>query len=259
MISKQVIIETILIENRKLAADTFLMRLLSPGFVAQAGQCIKVRAWSDGPFLDRPFSVHNIEDDGTMTVLYRVVGPATLLLSALKEGAKVKVTGPFGHGLPEAVEASETMYLVAGGIGLAPMRLAQKYLSADARLFYGERLSKFQVPCDWLASWGGDVTSACEEAGGYGLMGRITEPLEEALQQEARPIFACGPHPMLAAVSSLAEKYQVKAWVSVEARMACGFGICLTCSMPLKNGGRFRACQEGPVYDGTLIEWSLVK
>jgi len=108
----------------------------------------------------------------------------------------------------------------------------------------------------WLRSWAAELICTVEDGGGYGgRKGRVTGPLEEALAQVPRPVFACGPLPMLAAVSELCARYQAKAWVSLEALMACGFGVCLTCSLPLKNGGRFRVCREGPVLDGSTVDW----
>ena len=260
-----VIAEGLVVENRPLAAGTYLMVIRCPEVAAKAsaaGLFVKVRCWGPpesgfGPLLDRPFSIHDA-DDHHLSLLYRVIGPGTELMSQCPAGASIKVTGPLGHGLDGDFGQSQGAYLVGGGIGLAPMALALKIISGPTVLFYGERLKKLQVEENWLKSWGVEVRAVCEDGGRYGQKGLITAPLEQALRREVRPVFACGPAPMLAAVSRLAENYGAPCQVSVEAGMACGLGVCLTCSLPLKDGGRLRACQEGPVVDGGAIDWSGV-
>lgn len=265
----QVIEEALVIENLALNKETFLITLKTTAIakMAKAGQCVKLRAWAPAelggsPFLDRPFSIHKTGPGGSLSVLYRVVGAGTLALSLVQKGQKVKLSGPFGHSFPEAVKSkiAPKFYLVAGGLGLAPMGMVKDLLGAGSTIFYGEKSGQQQVPKPWLEDWAEkDFIATCENGDGYGRKGLVTLPLKEALEQERRPIFTCGPIGMMAAVVALASDYGVKAWVSVEARMACGFGICLTCSLALKNGERIRACQEGPVYDGKLIDWSRLK
>ena len=252
------------LENRSVARDTFLMKIDCPAAEgALPGQFVKIRTWAEpdqggSPFLDRPFSIHKVES-GQLSLLYRVVGPATEIMSHTLPGGPVKVSGPVGHSLPEILDRPRSLYLAAGGIGLAPMALARDWLrGSDTTLFYGERAGELQVNEAWLKSWAGEVVPTVDDGSGYGLPGLVTGPLEKALRREVRPIFACGPAPMLAAVSALAARYDAPCLVSVEAGMACGFGVCLTCSLPLKNGGRFRACQEGPVVDGRTIDWERV-
>lgn len=254
-----------ILENRRLADDTLLMQIHCPEQATAApGQFVKVRAWGPpesgfGPLLDRPFSIHD-SDGERLSLLYRIVGPGTEIMSRCPAGAPIRVTGPLGCGLEDDF-APQGLYLVAGGIGLAPMALTLKNLRRLGRpsvLFYGERMKELQVDESWLNSWGGEHCAACEDGRGYGEKGLVTAPLEKALRNEIRPVFACGPAPMLAAVSSLAKSFGAKVMVSVEAGMACGLGVCLTCSLPLKNGGRLRACKEGPVVDGLAIDWDGV-
>ena len=262
-----VIAEGRILENRRVAADTLLMHIHCPSVAAEAvpGQFVKVRSWGPpesgfGPLLDRPFSVHDADGEN-LSLLYRIVGPATEIMGQARIGASIKVTGPLGHGLEDDF-GPQGLYLVAGGIGLAPMALTLKSLRRRGQpsiLFYGERLQELQVDKSWLSGWGGQVQAVCEDGRGYGEKGLVTEPLEKALQNEIRPVFACGPAPMLAAVSRLAESYGAPVKVSVEAGMACGLGVCLTCSLPLKEGGRFRVCQEGPVVDGLSVDWERIR
>ena len=247
------------LENRCLAASTFLLTIHCPEVASQAlpGSFIKLRAWpsEDLPLLDRPLSIHRVRSE-TVQILYRVVGSGTALISQATVGQSLKVSGPLGRSLAHVMPQPDPMYLVGGGIGLAPLALVKDWMKpANSHLFYGERSWENQVDQDWLNAWAGSFTATTEDGSGYGQKGLVVNPLSVALKKEPRPIFACGPLPMLRAVSQLAAEFGVPAWVSLEAGMACGFGICLTCSLPLKGGGRFRVCQEGPVMDGTAIDW----
>jgi len=249
--------------GRKLSADTFWLDIEIPDAerFRVPGCFLKLRAWPEpgkgaGPLLDRPFSLHRVQAGGVQ-LLIRRVGPATRLLSELAPGAPLKLTGPLGRPLAETAPASN-YYLVAGGIGLAPMALVRDWLRASgqqSRLFYGERSGAQQADQAWLAAWADDFTATVDDGSGYGRPGLVTEPLAEALALEPRPILACGPPPLLAAVTSLAERFGVVPRVWLEAGMACGLGVCLSCSLPLKGGGRFKVCGEGPTADGRTIDW----
>ena len=248
--------------TRRLSPDTFWLDIETPAAdrFRAPGCFVKLRGWPEsgpGPLLDRPFSIHRVQAGGVQ-ILLRRVGPATRLLSELAPGAPLRLTGPLGRSLDVLAAGLSDFYLAAGGIGLAPMPLVRDWLEASGRqgrLFYGERSASGQAPRDWLASWAGDFTATVDDGSGYGRKGLVTEALAEALGREPRPIFACGPVPMLGAVSALAENFGVTPLVSVEAGMACGLGVCLGCSLPLKAGGRFLVCREGPAVDGRTLDW----
>jgi dihydroorotate dehydrogenase electron transfer subunit len=243
----------------KLSADTFWLDLETPAadLFRVPGGFVKLRGWPEpGPLLDRPFSIHRVRDGG-LQLLIRRVGAATRLICGLAPGAPLKITGPLGLPVPEIVALAD-FYLVAGGIGLAAMALVRDWLGDSgqrSRLFYGERSGRHQVDRAWLAAWAGDFTATVDDGSGYGFAGLVTAPLAESLAREPRPILACGPPPLLAAVTALAEQFGVAPWVWLEAGMACGLGVCLSCSLPLKTGGRFKVCREGPVADGRTLDW----
>jgi len=258
----------VLVEGRlraieKLSADTFWLDIEVPWahLFERPGCFVKLRGWPEpgngvGPLLDRPFAIHRVRSGGVQ-ILFRRVGPATGLLGGLTPGARLRLTGPLGRSLAEITPATD-FYLAAGGIGLAPLALVRDWLAAAGKrstLFYGERGGENQVAENWLAAWAGDFMATVDDGPGYGRQGPVTLPLAEALARAPRPVFACGPAPMLAAVTALAEDFGVRPLVSVEAVMACGLGVCLSCSLPLKAGGRFLVCREGPVVDGRTVDW----
>jgi dihydroorotate dehydrogenase electron transfer subunit len=131
--------------------------------------------------------------------------------------------------------------------------IAQR-LGAKASLFYGERAKAMAIDCSHLPPEA-SVAFITEDGSGPGPKGLATEPLAEALKTDPRPVFACGPNPMLKAAYELGKAFSVPVLVCLEARMACGLGACLSCAIPKKGGGYLRACLEGPVIDASLIDW----
>ena len=92
------------------------------------------------------------------------------------------------------------------------------------------------------------------EDGSRGLRGRVTDALESLIAPDVE-LFVCGPHRMMAAVADLAAAHDLPCQVSLEAPMACGYGVCLGCSVPAADGGYLYACQEGPCVDARRIAW----
>ena len=95
--------------------------------------------------------------------------------------------------------------------------------------------------------------------GSKGFRGKVTELLEQILHAREYTldniaIYACGPRPMLKAISRISGKYKIPAQISLEEHMACGFGACLGCVVDMKTGFQ-RVCKEGPVFAADQILW----
>jgi dihydroorotate dehydrogenase electron transfer subunit len=98
------------------------------------------------------------------------------------------------------------------------------------------------------------------EDGSLGEKGLVTQPLQAELQRvpTGRRLYACGPTPMLRAVSGLAEQFRVPAELSMDEHMCCGVGVCLTCVIRVRSADGWeyqRSCTEGPVFDARQIVW----
>jgi dihydroorotate dehydrogenase electron transfer subunit len=247
-----------------LGGNTYLLNVKAPtSGIEGLGRFARLRAWPEpskissmaGPLLDRPFSIHRVKGQ-SLDVLIREVGLGTSILSHLNQNEELKFTGPLGRGLDELCSdfSLQSWYLVAGGAGLGPMASLADRLGSKAQLFYGEKTGSAQVDQQWLQSWAPDFVATTEDGQGYGSAGLITKPLALALAQQPRPIFACGPLPMLEAVVRLASQSPV--WVCLEARMACGLGVCLSCSLPKSGGGKVHVCVDGPIFPAPAIQWS---
>lgn len=176
------------------------------------------------------------------------------MLSALRRGDFLEIDGPLGRPFPIPEEGP--VWLVAGGIGVAPFlfylqKLREKKISA--RLFYGGRRRNDLLRLRRFSALAKTVTVT--EDGSHGLKGLVTTPLKDALEG-TRPalILACGPPGMLQAVGMLGELYRVPTYLSLEAMMACGRGLCLGCALPRRGRGYLKVCVEGPVVDSREVD-----
>lgn len=249
------------VENRRLADRIFLLRLEAPA-IAKAGipgQFVMVRTGpapqEGGPLLKRPFSIHRLGPGDEIALLVQVVGVGTGLLSRAAAGEALEVLGPLGRGFvrPDSLPRA---YLVAGGIGAAPMLALAEAMDGETELtlFYGARTEE-ELLSAYHRDFFGSRLVLCTEDGSEGLPGLVTAPLAAALEREPAPVFACGPRPMLAEAAAAAVRAGVPAQVSLEAHMACGLGVCLGCAVETISPGYARVCVEGPVFPAEEVKW----
>lgn len=220
------------------------------------------------PFLPRAFSVADAEraDRGVrLDFLIDAVGPGTSVLAGLERGARLRVTGPLGVPFspprelnPDAAGA----ILVGGGVGIAPLAMLRRELAR--RAFPTRTLLGFR---DREHS-GGLELFRCQEVGlasedGHaGHQGYVTDLLAVALKgpdAHTAAVYACGPPGMLEAVRALCAERGAPVELALEAPMACGYGACFGCAVPLADGGYMRLCVEGPVVRGDRIATAIVE
>ncbi len=241
--------------HRPLKGDVFLLGVEEAETApkVQPGQFCMLRAWpGKDPLLARPFSVHDREGD-RLTFLIQVRGRGTALLSRLRAGDEIEILGPLGRGFP--APSGVRVYLVAGGLGVAPFYLAAKELLArgiEVELLYGARSREDLVRLSAFRRLGLTVKVATED-GSLGHRGLVTELLEEALARAEGEVFACGPWPMLQAVAEVGRRHGARTFLSLEARMACGLGLCLGCAVKRRAGGYLHVCTEGPVVPAEAV------
>jgi dihydroorotate dehydrogenase electron transfer subunit len=163
----------------------------------------------------------------------------------MEKGDRVSCLGPLGHGFD--LGSNQSVVLISGGLGVAPMALAAKEATAlGMRVTWVHGARSAAELC--TESEGDEVIWATDD-GSQGLTGTAV-----AAAPSADLVLACGPNRMLAAV---AERWP-NAQVAVETYMGCGTGVCLGCAVPLKQGGYDRACKEGPVYRAADIDWATL-
>lgn len=231
-----------IISNERLANGIY-KAVVKGDFKGEAGQFYMLRAWGEYPFLSRPISIYNVNDD-SIEFLYAVVGKGTEIMKNLGQGDKLELLGPLGNGFETSKEYNNVA-LVCGGIGIAPLLyLAKKLKSKNIDLLAGFR---DEVYCTNEFEPYANVYIATED-GSVGEKGFVTRLIKSGIYDA---IFVCGPTPMMKAVASLNASPLV--YVSLEANMGCGIGACLGCQVEMKSGEILRICHEGPVFNAIEV------
>jgi dihydroorotate dehydrogenase electron transfer subunit len=229
---------------------------------AVPGQFVMLRVTENmDPLLARPFGISSVPSKSSIEILYRVAGRGTALLTRAEAGQSLSLLGPLGNGFPMP-ENTTTPVLVTGGSGFPPLHFLSLRTRGRAHLFIGARNKECLPPVSVLKNLrehSRNVSIATED-GSSGRHGMSTDILNAFLTKREQKthfvLYACGPHAMLASVSRIAAEHSITCYVSTEERMACGFGACMGCSVPMKAGGYKRACKEGPVFDAREVDWS---
>ena len=230
-----------IIENIDVCKDYFILRT-DLDVKVYPGQFFMLRAWESYPTLSRPISVYDVTEGVDFLIEKR--GEGTKILEQLKEGDEIKLFGPFGNAFYANVDE---VALVGGGVGVAPFHYLIKEIqklkpSSKITLYIGEREeleleNAFKdIACDIKIKKGGFIT--------------------DIIDFESHDlIYTCGPEIMMKKVVELAKEHDVTTYVSLEKRMGCGVGACLSCSCETKRGRR-RSCNEGPIFKGSdLIDF----
>ncbi len=226
-------------------------------------------AQRDGrPFLPRAFSVAEarpINGGLRLEFLVEAVGPGTERLAGLRPGEGLWVTGPLGKPFSpprQLVPDGAGAILVGGGIGIAPLAILRRQLAEGGvavRTLLGFRDREHSGGVEELFDCS-EIRLASED-GHAGHRGYVTDLLAVLLEGDDAPsgaVYACGPPAMLEAVRAICAHAQIAAELAMEAPMACGFGACFGCAVPLADGGYLRLCVDGPVVNAAAIETALV-
>lgn len=237
------------VSNEQLTAKSWLMALEGDTqYVTRAGEFVNIAL--EGKFLRRPISVCDY-DEKTITLLYDVVGEGTKAMSRMKEGEELDLLTGLGNGFSEERECRRPA-LLGGGVGCAPLyNLAKKFLARGVKpvVILGFNSEKDVVSADMFEAIGVELYIATVD-GSVGTKGFVTDVIREQ-GLECDYFYACGPMPMLKA---LCKGVEWPGEVSLDERMACGFGVCMCCSVETKSGNK-RICKEGPVFDKEDLIW----
>ena len=237
-----------IISNRELAPNTFEMVLKGDcSAITAPGQFINIQL--DGFYLRRPISVCDCIN-GRVTIIYKVVGKGTKVMSAMVRGQKLDVLTGLGNGYT-LEQSGDRPLLIGGGAGVPPMYWLAKHLLAKgvkpvAILGFNKESELFYV--DEFKALGVE-TLICTVDGSVGVKGFVTDGMKTA--GDYTYTYACGPEPMLKAIYNASD---VSGQYSFEERMGCGFGACMGCSCKTKYGNK-RICKDGPVLVREEIIW----
>ena len=215
--------------------------------ITRPGQFVQIRL--PGFYLRRPISVCDWQsgERGALDLIYKVVGHGTEAMTTLAPGTELDVLPGLGNGFDvDACPAGAL--LVGGGVGTPPLYGLCKALKRQGkapRVVLGFNTAREIFWQNEFEALGVPVTVTTVD-GSAGTRGFVT-----AAMGECEPyVCACGPGPMLRAVYGACEHGQF----SLEERMACGFGVCMGCSIQTASGPK-RVCKDGPVFGREALLW----
>ncbi|ABK53069.1 dihydroorotate oxidase B, electron transfer subunit [Acidothermus cellulolyticus 11B] len=254
--------------NRR-AGAYHLVSVVAPGIAEQAkpGQFVTV-AVGDEPtsmLTRRAFSIYQVRPrgvfGGTVEVVFAVVGAGTAWLAARQPHDVIDLVGPLGRpfSLPKQ---PATCVLVGGGYGAAPLfPLAEALRARGCRIdvILGAATEDRLFGTLEAKRMSATLTVTTVD-GSVGVRGMVSDVLPEVLSATgADVVYACGPMPMLRAVTAIAAAAGVPCQVAVEEQMACGIGVCMTCVLPVIGDDgvtrMVRSCVDGPVFYGERVRF----
>ncbi|MDO5716526.1 MAG: dihydroorotate dehydrogenase electron transfer subunit [Tissierellia bacterium] len=206
-------------------------------FPAKPGQfyMLKINTTND-PLLGRPISVSDVDGD-RIVFLIQVLGRGTAMMQSMRPGDKIGLFGPLGNGF-RITEGKTALF--AGTAGIAPLLYLAKNLPTKPDLYAGFRSSSYYT--EEFREHVDEIYIATED-GSEGYRGYALDLLDANAYEK---VYICGPMPMI--VATMKKFPEANLEVSLEARMGCGFGACLSCNTRTHKGG-LRICKEGPVFD----------
>jgi dihydroorotate dehydrogenase electron transfer subunit len=260
------------LDNQREGASNYRLSLAVEGWPgAEPGQFLMISAGAvtatdrSDPLLPRPMAIYRgharvRSGAARIDILYKATGRGTRLLAEALPGQRVRVVGPLGRAFPPVV-APHRALLVGGGTGIASLFELAARTSAGGLasvVVLGARTADDLMGVDDFRRLGVDLRLATED-GSVGTHGRVTDILRPLLAEHhvAQPIvYACGPTPMMRACAEMAAGSAARCIVSLENNMACGFGVCLGCAVPVVGGGFSLVWRAGPIFDAGDVAWA---
>lgn len=247
---KKLVVVGKILANEAINANVKRMVIEAPQIAeaAQPGQFVHVKKLDSVNFLRRPFSIADADrENGTITLIYRIVGKGTAEYAAMKVGEAFSILGPIGNGF--ALKDGRPL-LVGGGVGIAPLIYLSRQLKDKKPILLIGGKNKDEVFWEKYLQEFADKIYITTDDGSVGFKGFTVQLLPQILaENNIEHIYTCGPNIMMEGVAKLAHKHDIDCQVSLEKRMACGIGVCLGCTFEDKlTGKRRKVCTEGPVF-----------
>ena len=258
--------EARVISQRLLSEGIYDMWLETPiaGDVVP-GQFVGVYPVNSATLLPRPISICEVDKKrSAIRLVYRIVGTGTAEFALFQPDDYIMILGPLGNGFPLDKAKGKNVVAMGGGIGVPPLLETAKRLSSlkdenkalkvsavmgyrDSETFLSTEFQNFS-----------ELHIATED-GSIGTKGNVIDALKNE-EVACDVIFACGPMPMLKGIKTYASENGIKAYLSLEERMACGVGACLGCVCKTRETDHHsqvknaRICTDGPVFDADDLD-----
>lgn len=241
----------LVLKNEEIATGIFDLWVENPQLasIAKPGQFAHILV--PGKTLRRPISICEA-DKSCLRLVYQIKGEGTEILSTIKKGEYLDIIAPLGNGFD--IKEDKKYCFIGGGIGVPPMLYASKQKEKPVVItgFRNKELVILQSDfrkdnCQLYLTT--DDGTAGEKAFVTDVLKRVIDDIDE--------VCACGPMPMLRAISEICNSKNIPCQVSLEERMGCGIGACLVCACEVKrNDGTndyVHVCKDGPVFDSKEV------
>jgi ferredoxin--NADP+ reductase len=247
-----------IIRREEMARGTVILNEIQAPLIAnkaKPGQFVILKANEAGERI--PLTMAETDpENGTITIIYMVVGKSTAIFRDLKVGDGYQdLIGPLGR--PTHIEKLGTVVCVGGGTGIAvlhPITRALKQAGNHVIAIIGSRTKDLLIMESHMRE-ASQTLHVCTDDGSYGVKGFVTEVLNEVLEKEnVQQVVAIGPVPMMKFVSKMTRDYQVPTLVSLNPIMVDGTGMCGGCRVSVGGETKF-ACVDGPEFDGHLVDY----
>ncbi len=232
---------TTVTENKQILNNIYK---LSAEFEAEIkpGQFFMLKTLDNSFLLPRPISVNDVNGN-IASFLFRLEGQGTKNISKLCVNDKIQLFGPLGNGFDTEKLKGKTA-IIGGGIGVAPLLYLTKILGINADVYLGYKdMGNMYISEEFKIY--ANKTVIVTEDGSFGEKGFVTDFVP---YNKYDAVVACGPEIMMNKIMNICIANNIKCYLSLERRMACGIGACLGCTVETKNGNK-RACKDGPVFD----------
>lgn len=254
-----------IIDKKEVAPQIFVFNLENK-INFKPGQFIETSLPHIGEATFVPCSDPRLEDGFELCI--KACGSTTDAIGKLLPGDTMQIRGPYGNGWPIEKLKGKNIVLVAGGLGLVPLRpliieiLKNRRSFGNISLYGGFRTDLHVLFQEDLKKWSKyiDINIYTEQISSnknyhHGL---ITEPLKTTNFNSKNTVFLiCGPETMLPFVLEAVSEHKIpedQIYISFERRMECGIGVCQHC-----NIGKYLVCQDGPVFAYDKIKDELTK
>lgn len=248
-----------IIFKKQLSEDVFMMRIEASLIASERrpGQFVILQI--DSNYGERiPLTIADADpQEGSITIIFQVVGGTTQRLAALNEGESIEnLVGPLGR--PTHIEKFGVVVCVGGGIGVAPLYpIVQGMKQAGNRLIVimGARNKSLLILENEMRSLANELI-VCTDDGSYGRKALVTAPLKELCERNPKPnlAVAIGPPIMMKFCAETTRPFAVPTFVSLNTIMVDGTGMCGGCRVTVGGKTRF-VCVDGPEFDGHLVDF----
>ena len=233
------ILHDVIVTNHAVSKDIYRLVVENETIsrTAKPGQFVNLQIDSELFTLRRPFGIAGVDRRTQVEIFYRVVGRGTNFLTTKQPGESVDLLSALGHGFD--VEKAEKIFVVGGGVGLAPLLfLCRESAGKKIHVFAGGKTAEDLF---WKNFFRMEFTEFIGDRFPFDDFRKFVEADPPDL------IVTVAPEIMMRGVAKIADEFKIPCQVSLEKRMACGLGACLGCSIDTIHG-RKKVCKDGPVF-----------